>query len=227
MNLVNDPPSPNTSSNPDTSSISRPDRPCDICRKRKSRCVIKLGSSTCILCEFHKQSCTFEEQPVPRAKRKAPEPARDSKRRSLSERTRVDQLAVGRSPVHDYAELQGESLLKTTLGLQNHRYATYVGASSEHDHKILGLRPYDQARAESNGEGGSFRRVSNTVYFHQYLDNESPDHNRDIEVLDAIEAIVSPYGEALIKLYFRIVHPTFPILHKKVGFACRDTDADC
>lgn len=37
--------------------------------------------------------------------------------RSLSERPRpIDQLAAGKPSVHDYADLQGESLLKTTLG---------------------------------------------------------------------------------------------------------------
>ncbi|KAK9242008.1 hypothetical protein V1506DRAFT_548871 [Lipomyces tetrasporus] len=34
--------------------------------------------------------------------------------------------------------------------------------------------------------------------------------------LDAIEAIVTPHGSALVDLYFRIVHPSFPIVHKSV-----------
>jgi hypothetical protein len=34
--------------------------------------------------------------------------------------------------------------------------------------------------------------------------------------LDAIEEFVTPHGPELVKLYFRIVHPTFPILHKNV-----------
>ena len=34
--------------------------------------------------------------------------------------------------------------------------------------------------------------------------------------LDAIERIVAPHGQSLINFYFRIVHPSFPILHKKV-----------
>lgn len=33
---------------------------------------------------------------------------------------------------------------------------------------------------------------------------------------DMIESVVAPHGEALIRLYFRIVHPSFPVLHKKV-----------
>lgn len=220
MNAPGEPTSPNPSSSAETSSVTKPDRPCDVCRRRKSKCVVKPGSTTCILCEFHNQVCTFDEQPVPRGKRKAvvPEPIRDSKRRSLSERSRNDQVTSERLPIRDYADLQGDSLLKTTLGLQNHRYATYVGASAEHDPKILALRPYDQTRAENNEEGGSFRKVASSVYFHQHPDSDTPDHEQDIEVLDAIESAVSPYGEDLIRLYFRIVHPSFPILHKKVSY---------
>lgn len=220
MNAQTEVTSPNTSSNVDASSVTRPERPCDVCRRRKSKCVVKPGSTTCILCEFHKQACTFDEQPAPRSKRKAvvPELSRDPKRRSLSERPRLDQVATGKPSVHDYADLEGYSLLKTTLGLQNHRYATYVGASAENDPTILALRPYDQVRAENNGQDGSFRKVGTHVYFHQHSDSDSPDYTQDAEVLDAIEGIVSPHGEALITLYFRIVHPSFPILHKKVSY---------
>jgi hypothetical protein len=49
---------------------SRRDRPCDACRRRKSRCEIKPGSSLSVLCEFHHQDCTFIQDPQPR-KRKA------------------------------------------------------------------------------------------------------------------------------------------------------------
>ena len=34
--------------------------------------------------------------------------------------------------------------------------------------------------------------------------------------LDLVESIVQPHGKALVDLYFRIVHPSFPIMHKNV-----------
>jgi len=37
-----------------------------------------------------------------------------------------------------------------------------------------------------------------------------------LDLLDKIEAVISPHGPALVGLYFRIVHPSFPILHKDV-----------
>lgn len=48
---------------------SRRERPCDACRKRKSRCVIHDGALLCVLCDFHKQDCTFVEAPQPRKRK--------------------------------------------------------------------------------------------------------------------------------------------------------------
>jgi hypothetical protein len=52
----------------------RRERPCDACRRRQSRCVIHEGATICVLCEFHKQDCTFVQDPQPR-KRKIPSAA--------------------------------------------------------------------------------------------------------------------------------------------------------
>jgi hypothetical protein len=67
--------SPTNSRASDTTNSSlRPDRPCDACRRRKSRCVLNTESTACVLCKFHRQTCTFNEEPAPR-KRKAPTPS--------------------------------------------------------------------------------------------------------------------------------------------------------
>lgn len=64
----------------------KPSRPCDLCRRRKSRCVIpNPEAQSCTICIHHNQPCTFVEDPAPR-KRKAPGagsadmPSRSSKR---------------------------------------------------------------------------------------------------------------------------------------------------
>lgn len=49
----------------------RADRPCDTCRKRKSRCVKEPGQDKCVLCAFHRRECTYLDEPQPRKKRKA------------------------------------------------------------------------------------------------------------------------------------------------------------
>jgi hypothetical protein len=41
-------------------------------------------------------------------------------------------------------------------------------------------------------------------------------YSDELDDLDAIEAIITPHGKSLVDLYFRIVFPSFPILHKEV-----------
>ena len=48
---------------------TRKERPCDACRKRKSRCVMHEGQSACVLCQFHSQDCTFVQSPQPRKRK--------------------------------------------------------------------------------------------------------------------------------------------------------------
>ena len=100
--------------------------------------------------------------------------------------------------------------------LQNHRFAKYIGPTDEHDFALLDLRLYDAVRGESPADQGSFRKVGPSEFFHQFADADQPGHAQEVDDVESIERLVAPHGEALIRLYFRIVHPSFPILHKKV-----------
>ncbi|KKY16603.1 putative transcription factor [Phaeomoniella chlamydospora] len=62
----------------------------------------------------------------------------------------------------------------------------------------------------------SLRGVDASVTFETCPDNTTLFHADDENDLDKIEQVVHPHGPALVHLYFRIVHPTYPILHKKV-----------
>lgn len=68
-NLVHFKPSSTTNLGGITNIRSRRERPCDACRRRKSRCVIHEGAVLCVLCEFHKQECTFIQDPQPRKRK--------------------------------------------------------------------------------------------------------------------------------------------------------------
>lgn len=103
-----------------------------------------------------------------------------------------------------------------TASLQTHQYAKYIGATDEHDVSLLDLRLYDDDLSEIAAESVAFRKVGYAEFFRQYADKESPTHVHETEDLDTIQAIVHPHGDALVKLYFRVVHPAFPILHKRV-----------
>lgn len=60
---------PTSTNGPNSNIRSRRERPCDACRRRKSRCVIHEGAALCVLCEFHKQECTFVQSPLPRKRK--------------------------------------------------------------------------------------------------------------------------------------------------------------
>ena len=71
-----------------TNTRSRRDRPCDACRRRKSRCVLNEGTTVCVLCRFHNQDCTFLQSPQPRKRRLAAGATGDNKRDRERERER-------------------------------------------------------------------------------------------------------------------------------------------
>ncbi|PNH41738.1 hypothetical protein VD0004_g5437 [Verticillium dahliae] len=118
--------------------------------------------------------------------------------------------------VKDYASLKGQSLLKETLGHQNRQSSAIIGATTDFDPSLTHALSWN-----AKGECPSFqarhilRRANQNVHF--VMRPDTPDEmDAELTNLDAIEDFVSPHGPELVNLYFRIVHPSFPILHKKV-----------
>lgn len=137
--------------------------------------------------------------------------------RSRSNEPESPQGIRGNLPVDDYATLRGQSLLKETLGLQSHRHSQLIGPTSEYEACLIDLCPFDSKDEYSlPSTGRSFRRVSDEATFLVFPDYPTQNHVEIFDDLDAIERIVTPHGGSLINLYFRIVHPSFPILHKRV-----------
>lgn len=106
------------------------------------------------------------------------------------------------------------SLLNRTLGLHKTKNSVYIGSSSLQEPRLLGGL---ESISPSSDEPQliRYRRMDDSTVFIQRPD-QTPDGQQD--VLDTIEALVRPHGPALVSLYFRIVHPSYPILHKGVWF---------
>ncbi|CAK7266664.1 Fungal specific transcription factor [Sporothrix epigloea] len=121
-----------------------------------------------------------------------------------------------RPVLRDYASLQGQSLLKQTLGHQNRQSSAVIGATSDFDPSITSCLPWN-----SRGEYAAYnppqilRRANRTVHFMMRPDTQE-EMDSELANLDAIESFVTPHGPELVNLYFRIAHPSFPILHKRV-----------
>ena len=119
--------------------------------------------------------------------------------------------------IDDYAKLTGPSLLKKTLGLQRGRHGIYLGSSSTFKPTLPQSPPSSSHNSSSsNTTTPSIRRVNEHFSFQLIPDEGTPYYAEESIDLDAIEALVHPHGKRLIALYFRIVHPSFPILHKRV-----------
>lgn len=117
--------------------------------------------------------------------------------------------------MEEYDDLEGPSLLKKTLGLQNKHYSQYVGATRGIEPALLGSISTDENDLVQLADS-TLRRVSSTEAFLLFPDPGTQGYSDELEDLDAIEAIVKPHGKALVDIYFRIVFPGFPILHKEV-----------
>jgi hypothetical protein len=173
-----------------------------------------------VLCQFHGKPCTFVDDP-PKKKRRV------SDSQGGIEAGNRPPSRVGREPIEsaveirrqqlikDYAHLRGPSLLKQTLGLQNHRHSSLIGPTSVYEPQLLGLPAFRPGEDLPVGLR-ALRKVSATEAFVLEPDVATRNHDREMDDLDTIESLVAPHGRQLIDLYFRIVHPTFPILHKKV-----------
>lgn len=196
----------------------RRERPCDGCRRRKSKCV-QQENRKCVLCEFHKQDCTFVENAQPR-KRKLEDPTKkDSPNKKPA--TGVDAPSPVRSqPVTYQMPTQMpaparlfSSILDESLSLQRHRHCRYIGQTTALDASIIGLGNFGD-KNEFLSDFGVLRKVSKDDYFTTYDDAEVPIPDDEARALAEIDQIVSPHGLALIDIYFRKVHPSFPIIQK-------------
>lgn len=211
-----------------TNTRSRRDRPCDSCRRRKSRCVLPPGAEACVLCTFHKQTCTFGNASATAVRKRkrtsGDESAEVSGAGRLSQASRqqppqqaaiesqTSTVAVHLLHSEDYPPHQTSALLRTTLGLQHHHHAELIGLTTAFEPFIFGATNEKTTYCRN----GTLRVVAPATTFLIKPDSETQNHQHEIEALDAIEALVTPHGPALIDIYFRIVHPSFPILHKKV-----------
>jgi hypothetical protein len=122
----------------------------------------------------------------------------------------------GESVLRDYSNLKGKTLLKETLGHQNRQSSSVIGYTSDFDTAIVHFLPHNsKGECLAIQDPGILRRPNPTTYFMMRPDTQE-EMDQELKNLDAVENLVAPHGPELVNLYFRIVHPSFPILHKKV-----------
>lgn len=187
-------------------------RPCDACRRRKTKCHTEESERVCVLCRFHGQRCTYEQ--APRQRKRAVSSAGSTSR----DRTTSSPLnrTIPGTGVEEYDALpDGTTLLKRTLGLQNLHHSQYLGVNNPLN--VCGLDLRNDVFANTQSEGSIKVRYVHLQHAFRILPDASVKvGSNEASVLDAIEDAVHGHGPELVDLYFRIVHPAFPILHKEV-----------
>ncbi|KAM3066895.1 Fungal specific transcription factor [Clarireedia jacksonii] len=142
-------------------------------------------------------------------------PDRTFDRRNRTAESGISSAGATNSLTEDMANIGGPTLLKRTLGLQHDRYSQYIGPTTDFEPSLIDLSPFDP-QDESLLSRGTLRKVSDVDTFLLLPDYTTPGHEHQIDDVDAIEDLVAPHGPILLDLYFRIIHPNFPILQKNV-----------
>lgn len=117
------------------------------------------------------------------------------------------------------AESTRPGILSNTLGLDLKTHAEYIGPTDYRDPVLLDLHrpnPLNEELSPFPASSTFARRLDYQTVFLVHADESTASEKMRIADLDAIEATVHPLGRTLVDLYFRIVHPSFPILHKDV-----------
>jgi hypothetical protein len=118
--------------------------------------------------------------------------------------------------VEEYDALpEGSTLLKRTLGLQNSHHSQYLGINNHLDAYSLGGNIVPESLVRPLGSI-QVRFVHPIHAFRILPDADTIGHSVESSILDSIERAVDGHGPDLVSLYFRVVHPAFPILHKEV-----------
>lgn len=136
---------------------------------------------------------------------------------SKSKRSRVIKTKPG-TGVEEYDAYPGPSLLKRTLGLQNLHHSQYLGPNSVPDVYDTATYAVEEANHEKKKKGSDLtvRFVDPNHAFRIIPDATVSEDDREKALIDEIETIVQPYGNDLVQMYFRTIHPAFPILHREV-----------
>ncbi|UKZ76875.1 hypothetical protein TrVFT333_004590 [Trichoderma virens FT-333] len=178
-----------------------------------------------------KKSCTFVHAPPSRTRRESVTAQHKPQEQEVDldhpSYLAVSPLSSEGSPSHsrkgagrtaDIAALSGSDpytktiaqpnpeVLSNTLGLDLTTHAEYIGLT---DLRLSGA-------GTSESESSNKRRLDDKTVFLVHADELSASEAQRIADVDAVEAIARPWGSTLVDLYFRIVHPSFPILHKDV-----------
>ncbi|KJR86849.1 uncharacterized protein SPSK_02263 [Sporothrix schenckii 1099-18] len=172
-------------------------------QQQRPRRAATRGERSCDTCRRRKLRCVRE-----------PEQERPGKKRR-SKQLEVEKAATVGSHRDDTDDDDaGRARLSLTLGLHPTTHFKYIGPGSLHEDMLLDFID-PSFRYHNDSDASKFCRVAEGVTFLARLDSAGGGESENSDA-EAVERLVRPHGPGLVDLYFRIVHPSYPILHKGV-----------
>ncbi|KID85814.1 Transcription factor, fungi [Metarhizium guizhouense ARSEF 977] len=210
---------------------SKKSRACDVCRRRKTACVIKTNPP-CQYCRKMSLSCQsltqLNNSPQSSPSQSSsvysdvtPEGYRDASNTLISKwpsGTQVISQSAGGKPSLGGSGMESPCALEDNVG----RNATYMSPAAEQDPELLAsfrssiLSELDEEEAEIvQVHPGVLNPHCAPVHFNLVLEDfpAADDAARQF-ASDTIESKIAPYGPTLVRLFFQHVHPTWPVLMK-------------
>lgn len=177
--------------NPTTKTkLTKPNRPCDRCRKRKSKCVFDDDQQKCYLCTFHNHECEFNMPAMKKKKSNESPPPIDSNNQN---------------------KIKSPSKVK-----EFYQNLYYVGGNNEFDDYIFNdllLQREIELNPVNSIKRSIISRNKNDLFLQVEQQNEA--YKLNLNEMTKIEELVGDCGLRLVSLYFRIVHTSFPVLSNK------------
>ncbi|KAK9451490.1 fungal-specific transcription factor domain-containing protein [Limtongia smithiae] len=269
---------------------NRRERPCDGCRRRKTRCLRPEGNVVCTMCVSHDEVCTFVLEPPTRRRHVTtmssgtifnPQPghypaiqpnptnttvqiqSQTSAASQASVKT-VHPHQVHNNGYHDITSVDSSTTgilippnnpeictledqkgvmvpalkrskqtggagsdseltdersdimdpisIESSLGMNDKAYSELIGPNIlDHEYQFVHRLSAAIGERIPISKANYLRPVSDDAIFLMTNDHELEE---DYKLVEEIEDIVAPYGPQLVALYFRIVHPSYPIIHK-------------
>ncbi|KAL2405949.1 Adenylosuccinate synthetase [Exophiala dermatitidis] len=175
---------------------------------------------------FHRRACTFDGIPSSLGGgTDTPSPDHSSPRRDTNSleaassaphdaQWRLIRTRQGHS-VEEYDHLDEPSLMTKTLGMLNNHHCRYMNPAISFRPSFLGFMD-NAGLNNTNVQRQRVRWVSPTDAFLLIRDLGTPAESEQRADVEAVESLVRPYIRTLHDIYFRVVYPVFPVLHRPV-----------
>ncbi|KAL3232757.1 Transcriptional activator protein DAL81 [Nakaseomyces bracarensis] len=100
--------------------------------------------------------------------------------------------------------------------MQYPRSSFYLGATSVYDTRLINCIQLDSIDQIQLSSTVALRRVAPNVQFMLKDDYNQEVYLKQEQEVDMVESLIYPHGKTLVKMFFKLVHPYYPILHERV-----------